>query len=149
MRVADSALISSHRSHAAPDSAQPGHYVTKNAGYFRIPLDRAEPPCDSPESEGSCTWAGSNWYDVPFGVMVPKTGQASNLLLPVAISASSVAYSSARIENMFMDLGSAAGVAVSLLLDKQSHSGSGRGNCPSLPVQSTNISAVQHVLLSK
>lgn len=39
-------------------------------------------------------------YDVPFSVMVPKRGTGANLLVPVAISASAVAYSSMRIENM-------------------------------------------------
>jgi hypothetical protein len=90
-----------------------------------------------------------SWYDVPFGVMVPAASeQARNLLVPVCISASAVAYSSTRIENLFMDLGSAAGVAVALLL--QSASGtSGTKSCPDLTVQDDiNITAVQEVLSS-
>lgn len=44
--------------------------------------------------------------------MVPKkSGGGANLLVPVCLSASAVAYSSTRIENMFMSVGSAAGVA--------------------------------------
>ena len=54
---------------------------------------------------------GTNWYDVPYKIMTPKRGQGANLLVPVALSASAVAYSSTRIENMFMSVGSAAGVA--------------------------------------
>ena len=54
---------------------------------------------------------GSNWYDVPYAIMLPKRGTGANLLVPVALSASAVAYSSTRIENMFMSLGTAAGVA--------------------------------------
>ena len=49
--------------------------------------------------------------------MVPKRGTGSNLLVPVALSASAVAYSSTRIENMFMSVGSAAGVAAKQLVD--------------------------------
>ena len=87
------------------------------------------------------------FYDVPFGVMVPvDQRQASNLLVPVCLSASSVAYSSARIENLFMDLGSAAGVAVAGLLAQEYPTI--KGSCPSLKVQSVNISHVQDVLLN-
>ena len=43
--------------------------------------------------------------------MVPKRGTGVNLLVPVALSASAVAYSSTRIENMFMSVGAAAGAA--------------------------------------
>jgi len=71
--------------------------VLANEGFFRALLTTA-------------TDANTNWYDVPFGAITPKRGQASNLLVPVVISATSVAYASTRIENMFMDLGSAAGV---------------------------------------
>jgi len=52
-----------------------------------------------------------NKYDVPYKIMVPKRGTGANLLVPVCLSASAVAYSSTRIENMFMSVGSAAGVA--------------------------------------
>ena len=101
------------------------------------------------------SWAGTNWYDVPFGTMVPRRGQASNLLVPVVISASSVAYSSTRIENMFMDMGSAAGVAVAQLIESEKNrlpGGAARyaaGTCPVTPVQDVNITAVQDVLLNR
>ena len=54
---------------------------------------------------------GSNWYTVPYSAMLPKRGTGANLLVPVCLSASAVAYSSTRIENMFMSVGAAAGVA--------------------------------------
>eukprot|EP00041_Stephanoeca_diplocostata_P015764 m.302277 g.302277 ORF g.302277 m.302277 type:complete len:113 (+) comp20143_c1_seq8:2023-2361(+) len=79
--------------------------------------------------------------------MVPKRGQASNLLIPVTISATSVAYASTRIENMFMDLGSAAGVAVALLLQEQ-NAYDGAAYNDVIPVQDTNVTAVQAVLTS-
>ena len=93
-----------------------------------------------------------NWYDVPYGAITPKRGQASNLLVPVAISATSVAYASTRIENMFMDLGSAAGVAAAQLLNRASKQrladGRSVGACPAigLAVQDANVSGVQDVL---
>lgn len=59
----------------------------------------------------------TNWYDVPYKIMTPKRGTGANLLVPVCLSASAVAYSTTRIENMFMSVGSAAGVAAKQLVD--------------------------------
>jgi hypothetical protein len=56
-------------------------------------------------------------YNVPYQALVPKRGTGANLLVPVCLSASAVAYSSTRIESMFMYVGTAAGeTATSLLL---------------------------------
>lgn len=60
---------------------------------------------------------GSNWYDVPYKIMLPKRGTGYNLLVPVCLSASAVAFSSTRIENMYMSVGSAAGVAAKQIVD--------------------------------
>jgi hypothetical protein len=78
----------------------------------------------------------NNWYDVPFAIMVPKRGTGANLLVPVALSASAVAYSSTRIENMFMSVGTAAGVAAKQLVE-------GTAAC----VQDVDVAAVQGVLV--
>jgi hypothetical protein len=58
-----------------------------------------------------------NWYDTPFAIMVPKRGTGANLLVPVAVSASAVAFSSTRIENWYMSVGAAAGAASKQLVD--------------------------------
>jgi hypothetical protein len=58
-----------------------------------------------------------DYYDVSYQVLLPPRGVGANLLVPVAVSASAVAYSSTRIESMFMALGSAAGVAAHQLVD--------------------------------
>jgi len=81
---------------------------------------------------------GKNWYDVPYKIMVAKRGTGSNLLVPVALSASAVAYSSTRIENMFMSVGSAAGVAAKQLVD---------GSVPT--VQDVDVGAVQKILTER
>lgn len=119
--------------------------TVRNEGFFRAHLGSGRM---NKWKSGSDRMRGTfAFYDVPFGVMVPiDQQQASNLLVPVCISASSVAYSSARIENMFMDLGSAAGVAVAGLLAQEYPTST--GSCPLLKVQNANISYVQDVLLN-
>jgi hypothetical protein len=55
-------------------------------------------------------------YPVSFRALVPKAAECSNLLVPVCLSASHIAYGSIRMEPVFMILGQSAATAASLAL---------------------------------
>ena len=50
-------------------------------------------------------------YGIDYGSIVPKRGECTNLLVPVCLSASHVAFGSIRMEPVFFALGQAAGTA--------------------------------------
>lgn len=56
-------------------------------------------------------------YPVSYRALVPKRSEASNLLVPVALSASHIAFGSIRMEPVFMMLGQSAGLAAALAID--------------------------------
>lgn len=53
-------------------------------------------------------------YGIDYGAIVPKRGECANLLVPVCLSASHVAFGSIRMEPVFFALGQAAGTAACL-----------------------------------
>jgi FAD dependent oxidoreductase len=57
-------------------------------------------------------------YAIAYGALVPKAGQADNLLVPVAVSASHIAFGSIRMEPVFMVLGQSAATAAAIALDR-------------------------------
>ncbi len=54
-------------------------------------------------------------YQIPYRVMIPK--RVDGLLVPVAVSATHIAFSSVRLEPTWMSLGQAAGTAAHLALE--------------------------------
>ncbi len=56
-------------------------------------------------------------YQISYGSLVPKKGECANLLVPVCVSASHIAFGSIRMEPVFMILGHSAAAAASLAID--------------------------------
>ena len=56
-------------------------------------------------------------FPVAYRSIVPRAGQCENLLVPVCLSASHIAYGSIRMEPVFMVLAQAAATAASLAID--------------------------------
>jgi hypothetical protein len=53
-------------------------------------------------------------WSIPYFAIAPKPTQCTNLLVPVALSASHVAFASIRLELTWMVLGQSAGIAATL-----------------------------------
>jgi hypothetical protein len=53
-------------------------------------------------------------YDIPYRAIVPREQDCPNLVVPVCVSASHVAFASIRMEPQYQMLGHAAGLAAAL-----------------------------------
>jgi FAD dependent oxidoreductase len=58
-------------------------------------------------------------YQIDMGCILPIRSECSNLLVPVAVSSSHIAFGSIRMEPVFMILGQSAGIMAKLALDKK------------------------------
>ena len=58
-------------------------------------------------------------YKIPYEAIVPSKGQCDNLIVPVCVSASHIAFTSLRMEPVWMVLGESAGVAAAIAVDTE------------------------------
>lgn len=89
---------------------------------------------DQVKNEGCIEIGGFTPYPIAYRSLTPKIQECKNLLVPVCLSASHIAFGSIRMEPVFMVLGQVAGVAASLALSAE------------VPVQQIDVAALQHML---
>jgi hypothetical protein len=68
-------------------------------------------------NEGDVEVGVAGPYPVSYRAIVPKAGQADNLLVPVCLAGSHIAYGSIRMEPVFMAMGQSAATAAALAID--------------------------------
>ena len=70
------------------------------------------------ENEGDVQVGGFPPYPIALRAIVPKAAQCQNLLVPVCLSATHIAYGSIRMEPVFMILGQSAAAAAALAIEQ-------------------------------
>jgi hypothetical protein len=70
-----------------------------------------------PQNEGDIGVHPKQPYQIALGSILPKKEECKNLIVPVAVSSSHIAFGSIRMEPVFMILGQSAGVIAVLALD--------------------------------
>jgi hypothetical protein len=95
-----------------PDSVGMGSYTIDSHN-----VQRYVTPEGTVQNEGDIGVSTGGPYEIAYGALVPKRGQCENLLVPVAVSASHIAYGSIRMEPVFMILGQSAATAAALAID--------------------------------
>lgn len=86
------------------------------------------------KNEGDVEVGGFPPYPISYRSIVPKKSECTNLLVPVCLSASHIAYGSIRMEPVFMVLGQSAGIASVLAIS---------GN---KAIQDVNVKKLQEIL---
>jgi len=69
------------------------------------------------KAEGNVEQRTPQPYPVSYRAIVPRERECANLLVPVALSASHIAFGSIRMEPVFLLLGQSAATAASLAID--------------------------------
>jgi hypothetical protein len=69
------------------------------------------------KNEGNVEVGGFGPYPISYGAIIPKESQAVNLFVPVALSATHIAYGSIRMEPVFMVLAQSSATAAVLAVD--------------------------------
>jgi hypothetical protein len=69
------------------------------------------------QNEGDIGVSPPRPYEIAYGALTPKKSQCQNLLVPVCLSSSHIAYGSIRMEPVFMILAQSAATAACLALD--------------------------------
>ena len=72
------------------------------------------------ENEGDVQVGGFPPYPIAYRAIVPKAAECENLLVPICLSATHIAYGSIRMEPVFMILGQSAATIATLAMNSKS-----------------------------
>ena len=95
-----------------PDSVGMGSYTMDSHN-----VQRYITPEGYVQNEGDIGVSTRGPYEIAYGSLVPKRGQGDNLLVPVCVSSSHIAFGSIRMEPVFMILGQSAATAAVMAID--------------------------------
>lgn len=95
-----------------PDSVGMGSYTIDSHN-----VQRYITPEGYVQNEGDIGVKLKGPYEIAYGSLVPKKGQCENLLVPVSVSSSHIAFGSIRMEPVFMILGQSAATAAVMAMD--------------------------------
>jgi hypothetical protein len=71
------------------------------------------------QNEGDVGVKPDKPYKISFGSIIPKSGDCTNILVPVCLSSSHIAFGSIRMEPVFMILGQSAAAAAIIAIDNE------------------------------
>jgi hypothetical protein len=100
------------RRRPTPDSVGMGSYTIDSHN-----VQRYIAPEGFVQNEGDIGVKTPGPYAIAYGSLVPKRGQLDNLLVPVCVSSSHIAFGSIRMEPVFMILGQSAATAAVMAID--------------------------------
>ena len=95
-----------------PDPVGMGSYTIDSHN-----VQRHVTPEGAVQNEGDIGVSTNGPYSIAYGALAPRRGQADNLLVPVCVSSSHIAFGSIRMEPVFMVLGQSAATAAALAID--------------------------------
>jgi len=95
-----------------PDSVGMGSY-----GIDSHNVQRYITPDGLVQNEGDIGVPTKGPYEIAYGSLVPRKGQCDNLLVPVCVSSSHIAFGSIRMEPVFMILGQSAATAAVMAIE--------------------------------
>ncbi len=97
-----------------PDSVGMGSYTIDSHN-----VQRYITPDGYVQNEGDIGVSTNGPYQIALGALLPKKDQCQNLLVPVCVSSSHIAYGSIRMEPVFMILGQSAATVAAMAIDDQ------------------------------
>ena len=116
----------------APDAVGMAAYTMDSHNCQRIVIEKDGKKMV--KNEGDVQIGGFPPYPIAYRSLVPKAAECANLLVPVCLSATHIAYGSIRMEPVFMVLAQSAAVAASQAIDRK------------IPVQDVDVKGVRKIL---